>query len=63
MRYIQGVPNRLWWDEEGAAHIRSRSSRYPGATDIEPEWTLEAAADPARVTRDPDPGAGPPTRD
>ena len=23
--------------------------------DIEPEWTLEAAADPARVVRDPDP--------
>jgi len=50
-----GVSNTLWWDEEDAAHIRSRSTRYPGATDIEPEWTLEAAADPARLVRDPDP--------
>ncbi len=47
--------NALWWDEEDAAHIGSRSSRYPGATDIEPGWTLEAAADPARVVLDPDP--------
>lgn len=45
----------LWWDEEGAAHIRGRSTRYPGATDIEPEWTLEAAANPTCVIRDPDP--------
>lgn len=55
MRYNWAVPNTLWWDEEDAAHIRSRSARYPGATDIEPEWTLEAATDPARVVRDPDP--------
>lgn len=45
----------LWWDPEGAVHIRSRSTRYPGATDIEPEWTVQAADDPARVVRDPDP--------
>ncbi|MEV6322747.1 transposase [Nocardia sp. NPDC051787] len=45
----------LWWDDEDAAHIRTRSTRYPGATDIEPAWTLEAAADPHRVVRDPDP--------
>lgn len=44
-----------WWDEEDAAHIRTRSSRCPGATDIEPEWTSQAAADPHRVVRDPDP--------
>lgn len=55
MRYSLEVPNTLWWDEEDAAHIRSRSFRYSGATDIEPDWTLEAAADPARVMRDPDP--------
>ncbi len=55
MRYSRSVPDALWWDEEDAAHIRSRSTRYPGATDIEPEWTLEAAADPACVVRDPDP--------
>lgn len=44
----------LWWDEEDAAHIRSRSVRYPGAADIEPQWTLQAAGDPARVVHEPD---------
>jgi len=34
MRYSRSVPDALWWDEEDAAHIRSRSTRYPGATDI-----------------------------
>lgn len=46
---------KLWWDSEDAAHIRSRSTRYPGATDIEPDWTRQAAVDPARVICDPDP--------
>jgi hypothetical protein len=45
----------LWWDDEDAEHIRRGSLRYPGAVDIDPAWTLEAAADPHRVTRDPDP--------
>jgi hypothetical protein len=45
----------LRWDEEDAEYIQHRSDRYPGATDIEPEWTLEAAADPRRIIRDPDP--------
>jgi len=45
----------LWWRDEDAAYIRSRSDRYPGATGIEPEWTLEAATDPRRIVRDPDP--------
>lgn len=49
------MPNELWWDEEDASHIRSRSSRYAGATVIDPGWTAQAAADPARVVRDPDP--------
>lgn len=44
-----------WWDPDDAAHIRSRSVRYPGATDIAPEWTLQAAADLAGVVRNPDP--------
>jgi len=51
------VPGELWWDDEDAAHIRSRSVRYPGAEDIEPGWTLEAAADRHRVVRDPDPSS------
>ena len=45
----------LWWDEPDAAHIRTRSLRYPGAEDIEPAWTLQAAVDPHRLVRDPDP--------
>ncbi|HEX4702866.1 MAG TPA: hypothetical protein VH352_12110 [Pseudonocardiaceae bacterium] len=45
----------LWWDDESAGYISKRSVRYPGATDIELDWTLEAAADPHRITRDPDP--------
>jgi hypothetical protein len=31
------------------------ATRYPGATDLEPTWTLEAVADPRRVVLDPDP--------
>ena len=49
------MTNELWWDDEDAAHIRSRSERYPGSIGIEPEWTLEAAGDVHRVVRDPDP--------
>lgn len=44
----------LWWDEEDADYIRHRSDRYPGALNIEPGWTLEAAADPRAIVRDPD---------
>lgn len=45
----------LWWDEQDAEHIRTRSVRYPGADDVEPGWTLEAAGDLHRIVRDPDP--------
>lgn len=41
--------------EQDAEHIRWRGARYPGATGIEPEWTIEATADPRRIVRDPDP--------
>jgi hypothetical protein len=54
LRYALYVRGELWWDDEDAEHIRDRSTRYPGATDIEPDWTLEAAADEHRVVRDPD---------
>jgi len=49
------VTEDLWWREEDAGYIRTRGTRYPGATDLEPEWTLEAAADPRRIVLDPDP--------
>jgi hypothetical protein len=39
----------LWWRDDDAWYIRHRSDHYPGATNIEPAWTLEAAADPRRV--------------
>jgi hypothetical protein len=49
------VAGKLWWEDADAAHIRRRSERYPGAIDIESGWTLEAADDPRRIVRDPDP--------
>jgi hypothetical protein len=36
------------WTAEQAEHIRTRSSRYAGAFDIEPEWATEAALNPSR---------------
>jgi hypothetical protein len=55
MCYIVCVATGLWWTNDRGDYIRLRSCRYPGATDIEPAWTLEAAADPHRIIRDPDP--------
>jgi hypothetical protein len=49
------VVDDLWWRDADADYIRRRADRYPGATNIEPEWTLDAAADPWRIVRDPDP--------
>lgn len=49
------VVEDLWWRDADARYIRTRSNRYPGATDIEPEWTIEAAADQRGIVRDPDP--------
>ena len=36
----------LWWRDTDAEYIRRRSDRYPGAVNIEPAWTWEAATDP-----------------
>jgi hypothetical protein len=42
------------WSPEQSAHIRTRSARYAGAFDIEPEWATEAALDPrARIGLNP----------
>jgi hypothetical protein len=49
------VVDDLWWREDDADYIRHRSDRYPGAIDIEVEWTLEGAVDPRRIVHDPDP--------
>lgn len=45
------------WDEEAAAHIRSRSARYLGAANIEPAWAAEAVSDPDRLADEPDQGS------
>ena len=34
----------LWWREEDADYIRHRSDRYPGATDLEVDWTSASPA-------------------
>lgn len=45
---------RIEWDDEASAHIRNRSARYPGATNVEPSWTAEAVNDPDRLRDEPD---------
>ena len=45
------------WAEEDAHHIRSRSQRYPGALDIEPEWTQEVLHDEHLLTIEPYPNS------
>ena len=45
MRYNLRMEGELWWDQEDAQHIRTRSARYPGAYD------LERATDDARSAR------------
>lgn len=43
------------WAPAEAEYIRTRSQRYPGAVDIEPEWADEAVTDPRAAMTDPDP--------
>lgn len=43
------------WDEESAHHIRTRSTRYPDAINIEPAWTDEVIHDFDCLVEDPDP--------
>jgi hypothetical protein len=47
----------LYWDDEDAAYISSRSTRYPGAFDIEPAWTEEVLDDEQLVVLDPYPAS------
>lgn len=41
----------LNWSDESADYISSRSSRYPGAMDVEPRWCEEALQDPQCADR------------
>jgi len=47
----------FYWDEADAAYISSRSSRYPGAIDIAPDWTQEVLNDERLVVLDPYPAS------
>jgi hypothetical protein len=49
------VPELINWSADGIDHISSRSARYPGAVDIEPEWTQEVFGDPELIAFEPDP--------
>lgn len=48
---------RIRWSQEAAEHISTRSSRYPGALDIDPVWATEAINDPDRLVDEPDPNS------
>ena len=53
--YTTGV--QIFWADEDAQYIRTRSRRYPGALDIEPDWTREVLADVNVVELEPYPGS------
>lgn len=55
MTYTDDV--ELWWAEEDADYIRHRSTRYPGALDLQPAWTQEAMADEHLVALSPYPAS------
>ncbi len=45
----------MWWDAESTDYVRSRSRRYPGGLDLEPDWATEVLQDPDLVAFEPDP--------
>jgi hypothetical protein len=47
----------VFWDEQDATYVASRSARYPGAVDIEPAWTVEVFSDERLVVLDPYPSS------
>jgi hypothetical protein len=47
---------RFCWEEEDAEYIESRSSRYPGALDLNRDWTQEVLEDERLVVLNPYPG-------
>jgi hypothetical protein len=51
MSYVS--EERIEWSEEAANHIRNRSARYPGDTNIDPAWTVEVVNDPNRLVDEP----------
>jgi len=49
------VEEWFMWDADSAAYILSRSARYPGALDSQPDWTGEVLTDPDMLAAEPDP--------
>jgi hypothetical protein len=45
------VIEEIEWSSERAHHIRTRSERHVGDTNLEPEWATEAVFDGDRVLR------------
>lgn len=52
---LSHVAERIEWDSEAAEHVRTRSTRYPDAVDIDPRWTVDVVNDPDRLVDEPDP--------
>jgi hypothetical protein len=49
------VPEVVHWSAAGISYIGSRSTRYPGAVDLDPDWTQEVLTDPDLIAFEPDP--------
>jgi hypothetical protein len=45
------------WDQQDAEYISTRSQRYPGALDLEADWTQEVLEDERMVVLDPYPNS------
>jgi hypothetical protein len=42
-------------DDDAGEHLRTRSTRYPGAIDIDPAWPVDVVNNPERLPDEPDP--------
>ena len=49
------MPEVIHWSAEGISYIGSRSARYPGAVDVDPDWTQEVLTDPDLIAFERDP--------
>ena len=47
----------LYWTEEDASYIQTRSTRYQGALDLDPAWTVEVLADERLLVLSPYPAS------
>lgn len=52
MTFVYSQAVELGWSDAAAQHL-ARSQRYPGAVDIEVDWTVEAVNDVDAVQVDP----------